>query len=99
MSGLMQTHFASPSVEVDTEILERCAIGIQWASIRPKNTDLLWREIQDLSKLCFALPDLLFRSFCRGDVHHRPDKLDAARFIAQGMRHHVEIFDGTIRHQ
>ena len=66
----MQSHFASPSVEVDTEILERCAIGIQWASIRPKNTDLLRREIQHLPELHFLLPDLFLGLLALGDIDH-----------------------------
>src|ERR1700675_313213 len=34
-----------------------------------------------------------------GRVCDRPNKLDAARPIAQGMSHHTDISDGMIRHQ
>src|SRR5271168_3234533 len=40
-------------IDVDTEILERYAIGVEWLSIRPKYKDLCWRKVQNLPKLHF----------------------------------------------
>src|SRR5437899_739661 len=54
--------FVSPLVEGDTEILERCVIGIEWRSIRPRYGDVLRHEFQNLSKLCFLRADFVFRS-------------------------------------
>src|SRR5262245_44633582 len=51
-----------------------------------------------MRQLSLRLPQGLFGVRALSDVHHRSDKLDAARFISYGMRHHVDIFDETIRH-
>src|SRR5215471_2287994 len=52
----------SPLVEGDAEILERYVIGVEWASTRPKYTDVLRREFHNLSKLCLLCADFVFRS-------------------------------------
>jgi hypothetical protein len=33
-----------------------------------------------------------------GGVHHCANELDATPFVAEGMIHNTDIFDGTIRH-
>ena len=47
--------------------------------------------------------DALFEDRSRlvllGDVHRRPDVLEVARFISDGLCQDPDIFDGTIRHQ
>src|SRR5690242_13302764 len=89
----------APLVKRNRVIIQRGLIDIKPASVGSQYGDELRREVQDLPKLCFALPDLRFRLLFGGHIHHRPNKLDAARFMAQGVSHHLETFDGTIRHQ
>src|SRR5713226_3091193 len=57
------------------------------------------REPLRFRQITLAPPQRFFRLLCCGDVHHRSNKLDAARYIVQGMRHNVDIFDGAVRHQ
>ena len=57
------------------------------------------RHPRHVPQLRLRLPQGLFGLLALGDVHHRSHKLEAARFIAYGMSHNVDIFDGTIRHQ
>jgi len=33
------------------------------------------------------------RAFAPGDVHHRPNKLEVARFVRQGTGHHLQMLD------
>jgi hypothetical protein len=40
-----------------------------------------------LHSLCFL------GAFAPGDVHHRPDKLEVARLVRQGTRHHLKMLD------
>src|SRR5579859_6500575 len=48
-------------IGIDTEILDRYAIGVDWVSIRPKHKDLLWHEDKNLPDLHFLCLKLLFR--------------------------------------
>src|SRR6201993_852509 len=48
-------------IDVDTEILERYAISVEWVSIRLKYKDLCWREVENLPEFCFLSLKLLFR--------------------------------------
>src|SRR5882762_3577246 len=57
------------------------------------------REPLRFRHVTLAPAQRFFRPLCCSDVHHRSNKLDAARYIVQGMSHNVDIFDGTIRHQ
>src|SRR6266852_6664863 len=57
------------------------------------------REPLRFCQITLAPPQRFFRLLCCGDVHHRSNKVDAARYIVQGMSHNVDIFDGAIRHQ
>src|SRR5437879_4470806 len=52
-----------PLIKTHAKELERGAIGIQWASIRPKYTEVLRCEVQHLPELHFLLPDLSFAIF------------------------------------
>ena len=61
-----------------TEIIERRLIDINTSVIRSQYSNLLRRDIQDLSKLPFAVPDLLFRLLCRGDGCHGAHIFEAA---------------------
>ncbi len=69
---------ASPLFKSNAVIIERGLIGIQASAIRPCYAYDLRRTIQELSKLHFALPDLLFRLLCCGDVRHGADIFDVA---------------------
>src|SRR5208282_1698924 len=60
--------FVSPTVDADAQVLERCTIGIERASVRPKHTDVLRCKIQDLSELCFLLADFLLGVLAFGNV-------------------------------
>jgi hypothetical protein len=68
MNETMSRCFGSPSVDVDTQILERPVIGIEWASIRPKDTDVLRREVQNLPKLHLPLSNFLLNLLGCRDV-------------------------------
>src|ERR1700730_4779899 len=100
------TIVSPPLLKGKTEIIERGLIGIKKGAvigikkgavgIRPYHVDVLRRQFQDLSKLAFALPDLLLRLLCRGDVHHRSDKLyEAAFLIDDRMSDRMEVLDSS----
>src|SRR5580693_8289200 len=58
---------------------------------------MLRRQLQDLSKLAFTLPDLLLRLLCRGNVHHRSDKLyEVAFLIDDRMSDRMEVLDSSV---
>ncbi len=44
-------------------------------------------------------PDSSFGLLCRGDVHHRSDELDEARFVAQGMSDDMDMLHRAVGHQ
>ncbi len=67
---------ASPVFKSNAVIIERGLIGIKTSAIRPCYAYERRREIQDLSKLPFALPDLLFRPIALGDVDHSTHELN-----------------------
>src|SRR5260370_7138289 len=62
----------SPSVHVDTQILERHAIGMEWSSIRRKDSEVLRHEVQHLPELRFTSPPFLLSSFPLRDVYYIP---------------------------
>ena len=41
----INSRLGSPLVDVDTEVIERCAVGVEWTSIRSKYTEVLWSEV------------------------------------------------------
>src|SRR6266478_6026266 len=59
---ILVTVSAPPLIQSKPEIIEHGLVGIKTSAIaiRPQYGDVLRREIQQLSKLHFALPDLLF---------------------------------------
>src|SRR5437762_724465 len=57
-----------PLLKSHTVIVERGLIVVQTTSIWPKFGDVLRRQIQQLSKLPFALPDLLLGALAVMDV-------------------------------
>src|SRR5713101_7607613 len=56
------------------------------------------REPLRFRQITLAPSQRFFRLLSCGDVHHRSNKLDAARHIVQSMSHNMDIFDRTIRH-
>ena len=69
---------AQEFVKGKTDIIERRLVYIEKGAIRTQNPNLLRRDVQDLSKLPFAVPDLLFRLLCRGDGCHGAHIFEAA---------------------
>src|ERR1700730_8620721 len=88
-----------PCLKGKTEIIQRGLIGIKMGAgrIGPQYIDMLRRQLEDLSKLAFALPDLLLRLLCRGDVHHRSDKFYEVAFLVDDrMSDSMEMLDSSV---
>jgi hypothetical protein len=60
-------------VYVDTEILERNVVSVEWASIRSKYPDVLRCEVENLLKIYFLLVNSLFCSLAIFNVDARPE--------------------------
>src|SRR5258705_541738 len=75
--------FGSPSVHVDTQILERHAIGIEWGSIRRKDSEVLRHEVQHLPDLHFTSAPFLLCSFTLSNVDHSAHKFNEMAGRAQ----------------
>src|ERR1700752_378296 len=88
-----QTVTAPPLLESTTTIIERCLIGIKTSAVGHYNVDQLRGQFQDLSKLLFVFPDLLFRLLCRGDVGHGTHKFELARESLRRASYNVEVLD------
>ena len=59
---------------------------------------MLRRDVEDLSKLPFAFPDLLFRLLCRGDVHQGTHELlHIPGSVQNRMADCVGVFYSAIR--
>src|SRR6267142_4779543 len=98
MKETISRGFGSPSVHVDTQILERHAIGIEWGSIRRKDSEVLRHEVQHLPELCFTSAQFLLRSFTLSDVDHSAHKFNEMAGRAQNrMTYDVNVPDGAIR--
>ena len=69
-----------PLISGQTEIIERGLVHIESrrVRVRPQHINVLRRDIQNLSKLAFALADLLFGQLCRGNVRHGTHKFEVA---------------------
>src|ERR1700722_11389314 len=90
---------ALPLLKSKTEIVERCLINIKTRVIGSQYSNLLRRKIKDLSKLRFALPDLVFSLLCCGDVCNSAHIFQVARGTLQRASQNVEVLHRTIRHQ
>src|SRR5712664_2497812 len=91
---------APPLLKRKPEIIEHGLIGIKTSPIviRPQYGDLLRREIQDLSKLHFALPDLLFRLLSFGNICRATHELHQIPGCVQNrMADRVDVFDSAAR--
>src|SRR6202035_455779 len=72
----------TPLFKSKTVIIERGLVSIERVSIRPKLGDVLRREVNELSQLPFALPDLLFRLLAlNGDTRKMGDLLYEIMFL------------------
>ena len=49
--------------------------------------------LKEMSIPLLAIAQRFLRPLARGDVHHRAHELQSARFIDQGMGHHIEVLD------
>src|SRR5579859_1986184 len=83
---------AAPLLKSKAVIIECGLIVVERTSVRAKFGDVLRREIDELSEPPFALLDLLLRLLCRGDVHHRSDKLYEVAFLIDDRMHKLGIF-------
>src|ERR1700733_4330669 len=84
---------APPLLESTTTIIERSPIGINTSAVGHYNGDQLRSQFQDLSKLHFALPDLLCRLLCRADVRHGAHIFQVTWRRFQGASYNVEVLD------
>ena len=69
---------APPLLKSKPEIIEYGLVGIKAAAIGAKHSDQMRREVQNISKLCLALPDYVFRMLYSGDVCHGAHKFEVA---------------------
>src|SRR5216684_360777 len=88
---------ASPVFKSNAVIIERGLIGIKTSAIRPCYAYQQRREIQDLSKLPFALPDLLFSLLTFGDICRATYELhQIPRCVQDRMADGVDVFDSAV---
>src|SRR6266542_1528150 len=64
-----------PLIQTHAKVIERGAIGIEWASIRLKYKEVLRREVQHLPELYFLLPDRVRGALLFAQVEDEHDAL------------------------
>src|SRR5262245_12015248 len=63
-TGLQKTsRRLQPLFKTQAEVMERTAVGIKTFTATSKDRNVLRREVQHLSKLCFLCTDFFFREF------------------------------------
>ena len=84
----------------ETVIIEKRLIDKVDRAVGQRAPDHARDRVDDEPKPVLGSLDFVESAFQRrsrlvllGNVHHRSDELDTARFIAQGMRHSVHILD------
>src|SRR5258708_32554100 len=82
-----------PLFKSKAEVIEQSAVGIKPFTTGSKYRNLLGRDVQDLPKLHFLLPDLFLGRLTFGDIGYRPDKLGDSCFIFRCMSHNAAILD------
>ena len=88
--------FGSPSVHVDTQILERHAIGMEWGSIRRKDSEVLRHEVQHLPELHFTSAPFLLCLFTFSDVDYSTGVLNEIAARAEyRMTNAMNVPDGA----
>src|SRR5229473_5054439 len=89
---------ASPVFKSNAVIIERGLIGIQTSTIRPCYAYEQRSEIQDLSKLHFALPNCVFRLLTFGDICRATHELHQIPGCVQDrMANGVDVSHRTAR--
>src|SRR6266478_3801759 len=97
---ILTTVGAPPFLKSKPEIIEHGLIGIKTSAIaiRPQYSDVLRREIQDLSKLHFASPDFVFRLLTFGDICRATHELHQIPGCVQDrMANGVDVSHRTAR--
>src|SRR3984893_5471181 len=88
---------AAPLLKSKPVIIEGGLGVVGGTFVTAKFGDVLRREIKELSEPPFALPDLLLRLLCHGDVHHRSDKFHEVAFLIDNrMSDRMEVLDGSV---
>src|ERR1700722_13077108 len=89
---------APPLLKSKPEIIEDALVGIKAAAIGSKYSDQMRREIQNISKLCLALPDLLFRMLTFGDICRTTYELhQVPRCVQDRMADSLDVFHRAAR--
>src|SRR6266853_991798 len=92
MDAALSQFAATYRLSVYSRVFQPALTNKVQATIRSRSPDECRHSIDNQS-------NPVFRFLRCGDVHHRSNKVEAARFIAQGMSDNTDIFYGTIRHQ
>src|SRR5260370_21146942 len=77
-----------PLIQTHAKVIERGAIGIERASIRPKYSEVLRREVQHLTEFHFLLPDLFFGPLLVAQIENERDALVATFLEQRGTSKH-----------
>src|SRR5580658_6610550 len=88
-----------PFVETYAEIIERGAVRVEAFPVRPVHRNELRHDVDDLTELCFLLPDLFFCRLTLGDVGYRADELAMATGIPQNVGYGVDVLNSIIRQE
>src|SRR5260370_21802603 len=90
--------FVSPSVDIDTQIVESCIIGVERSSIRPKYADVQRREVQNLPELHFLFLEPLFRVLALTNCGRTAEELHSVPGLGQdGMANGMNPLDHPTR--
>jgi hypothetical protein len=83
-----------PLLKSNPVISERDLVVMERNSIRAQFGDVYRREVEELSRFPFALPEFLFRLFVLGDIDGGPGKLHkVAQLVQDGMAYGMEMLD------
>ena len=75
MNVIQSGAFSFPFINIDTEVVERHPIGVKRLSIRPKDTNVLRCEVEDLPELHFLFLELLLCLLAFFDVEVDADPI------------------------
>src|SRR3954467_13461493 len=69
-----------PLLRCEAHVIKRCLIRVEASAgrIRSQHIHVLRSEIEDLSKLTFALTNFVFRPLGHSDIGHRTHKIQVA---------------------
>src|SRR5689334_7308746 len=87
-----------PFLQTYAKVIERCSIGIDRASISPKYTEVLRREVQHLPEFHFTSAQFFLCSFTLRDVDHSAGVLNEIAARAENrMTNAANVPDGATR--